>query len=158
LNLVSKLPHKRLAANAAPPMDKTITDFAQANKMLADATRSARSLAKNPEGTNVKYTGDLTRVAADWTKYAQAYAAGVNTLITAINKEAKSEDAAIKKTAKQVTDELTEAASHFDALAFANSFKVLKNEKATEDKKLAAREVALRVVRHYKKDLLSDPL
>src|SRR5262249_137533 len=52
LNIISKLPHKSLAANPAPPMDKAKEDFAAANKMLADAARTARWLADNPQGTN----------------------------------------------------------------------------------------------------------
>jgi hypothetical protein len=158
LDLLSKLPHKRLLANSAPLPEKATADFAQAQKMLANATRSAQLLTANPEGANVKFTGDLTRVAAEWVKYANAYAAGLKGLATAINKESETEGAEIRKAAKKVTAELEKTATRFDAVAFAGPLQVLSNAKAAAEAKLAAREDALRIVRDYKRDMLANPL
>lgn len=158
LNILSKLPHKQLTANSAPMPDKALADFAQAQKMLADAARTARHLAANPEGTNVKFSGDLTRVATEWAKYANVYAAGIKEMTSTIKEEVKSEGADIKKLATKVTGQLTKATTRFDAVAFAGPLKVLSNEKAKAEAKLAAREEALRTLREYKQDILTDPL
>jgi hypothetical protein len=165
LNILSKLPHKSLAANPAPPLDKAKEDFSTAHKMLNDATRSANWLAENPEGTNVKFTGDLERVAQEWIKSTNGYATGVKTLAKAINEAGQPEaDANLKQKSEQVaTLLLGEAPKFFGSQAFAKPLGVLlkkdgANDAQTRNANLAAREKALRTVRKYKRQLLTDPL
>jgi hypothetical protein len=163
LNIVSKLPHKSLSANPAPPMDKAKEDFAMAHKLLGDATRSANALKDNPEGVNVKYSGDLKRIGEEWTKNATAYAVAVKALGATIKSAGADEtDAEVKGKCEKAGALLeTDAPSFFNPKAFVQPLGILtKKEEGGGDRntKLAAREKALRIVRRYRKEILSDPL
>lgn len=163
LNIVSKLPHKNLSANHAPPMDKAKEDFAMAHKLLGDATRSANSLKENPQGVNVKYTGDLKRIGEEWSKNALAYATAVKALGATIKSAGDDEnDAELKEKCNKAGALLeTDAPNFFNPKAFVQPLGILtKKEEGGGDRnaKLAAREKALRIVRRYRKEILSDPL
>jgi hypothetical protein len=162
LNIVSKLPHKSLAANSAPPMDKAKEDFAMAHKMLEDATRTARSMQENPEGVNVKFTGDLKRIGEEWTKNTMAYAAAVKALGAKIKEDGKDQKGDLKKKCDEVGALLESEAPHFfNPKVFEKPLGALtKKENGAGDRNalLAAREKALRTVRRYRKEILTDPL
>ena len=163
LNIVSRLPHKSLSANPAPPMDKAKEDFAMAHKLLGDATRSANSLKENPEGVNVKFTGDLKRIGDEWSKNAIAYATALKALGAMIKNAGDDEsDAELKDKCNKAAALLeTDAPTFFNPKIFVQPLGILtKKEDGGGDRnaKLAAREKALRTVRRYRKEILSDPL
>jgi hypothetical protein len=146
-------------ANPSPLMDKAKADFAQANRMLTDATRTAQRVAAGPEGTNVNVAADLAKVAAEWLKQANAYAAAVKSLDQAIQAASKDdEEAAVLDAVKTVSADLADVAKRFRPDAFAAPMKTLSDGKADADKKLAAREEALRDVRRFTEALLNDPV
>jgi DNA repair exonuclease SbcCD ATPase subunit len=162
LNITSKLPHKSLSANSAPPMDKAKEDFAMAHKLLEDATRTANSLKENPEGVNVKFTGDLKRIGEEWIKATTAYAAAVKSLGGTIKEAGNDQNGDLKKKCDEVGALLEADAPHFfNPKAFVQPLDILtKKENGAGDRNalLAAREKALRTVRRYRKEILSDPL
>lgn len=169
LKVLKTLPHEKKGAQPAPQMEQMKADFARAYGLLEEAERAALRLLDHGASTNVSLPAadGLLRLEDKWRRRTAAFNSAVRDVAAGIRTAASSEpEDSVKSKAEAAAKLVEELAGRFEATAFSASIRILAAElpettteqAAARRTRLAEREVALRTMRQFRDELLTNPL
>ncbi len=165
LAMLESLPHKKAKAEPSPDLNKARNAFQQARQILADQKEMARRLSSSGDTTNVRVTGDLKKVQAEWNSRTVEFVQAIKDLSQSIDETGTSilQDPITKDLVKP--ENIKKAASFVDGMndlfrtgAFDRPMDVLLNDQSATEERLAARELVLRIMRQQREQILKNPV
>ena len=134
--------------------------FVQGQTQLEAAREAARWLTANPVGNQVQARQELPKVNQAWKDRTVKFNRAIQDLARNVKAEADEEGVRedLKEMARKVHVKLQKVRTLFDAEAFQAAVTKLTAKGSDKATRQAAREEALRVVRHYRKLMVADPV
>ncbi len=155
---VQSVPHKTLGQDPGPDKAKAIKDFESARSVLNEGRRAAERLMRATATTNVLIAKNRKEVEKFWTSQVTQFAATIDDTVKQIDafQQGHSDQAESCDAAKNILEKVK---GQFSLTAFTAPLKVLTDiPRPPVEKRLAAREEALKTMRQYREAILHDPV
>ena len=154
---IQKVPHKTIGQDPGPDQAKAIEDFKAARSVLAEGRLTAERLMRSTATTNVLIAANRKEVEKFWINQINQFVSTINDTVRLVDefKNNHPENTSCDDAKKL----LEKVKGQFSQSAFTAPLKVLTDvPRPAMEKRLAAREEALKTMRQYREDVLRDPV